>query len=106
MEIIAQIQSFSFYHESKTIYITADTIKTTIKDQNHKDIFRFKSIQAGQKICFKSKTVDFAEIVKTLRERIVFIKVLEIELNRDCKNPTPPKLIFESIKSCDISPAN
>jgi hypothetical protein len=106
MEIVVQIQSFSFYHESKAIYITGDALQTSIKDSNHPDIFRFKSLKPGQKLSFKSKTVDFADIVETLAERIVYITVAAVELSRDCKNPTGPKLIFDTVKSCDISPAS
>ena len=54
MEIVAQIQSFSFYHDSKTIYITGDAIQIKIKDQTHPDLFRFKSLKSGQKLSFKS----------------------------------------------------
>ena len=106
MEIVAQIQSFSYYHESKTTYITGDALQLSITEPNHLDVFRFKSLKAGQKLSFKTKTVNFEDIVKTLSERIVYIKVISVELSRDCKNPTAPKLIFDSIKSCDISPAN
>jgi hypothetical protein len=106
MEIVVQIQSFSFYHESKTIYLTGDALQLVIKENNHPDLFRFKTLKTGQKLSFKSKTVDFIEVVKTLTERVIFIKVVGVELSRDCKNPTAPKLIFDSLKSCDISAAN
>ena len=54
----------------------------------------------------KTKDINFQDIVKTLSERIVYIKVVAVEVNRDSKNPSAPKLIFDTIKSCDISPAN
>jgi hypothetical protein len=106
MEIVVQLQSFSFYHESKTTYISGDALQLSIKEPNHPDIFRFKSIKPGQKLSFKTKDINFQDIVKTLSERIVYIKVVAVEVNRDSKNPSAPKLIFDTIKSCDISPAN
>lgn len=106
METIVQVQSVAFYPESKTCYITAEILQLFIIDEQHLDVFQFKSLSRGQKISFKSITVDTGDILKAVSERLIFLNVSGVEKSRDCKQTTAPKFIFNSIKSCEVLPVD
>jgi hypothetical protein len=106
METIVQVQSVAFYPESKTCYITAEIIKFYITEENHQDIYQFKSLNRGEKISFKSKTSDYKDVLKAVSERLIFINVVGVDKSRDSKQSTSPKLVFDTVKSCEVLPVD
>ena len=103
MELVVELNSFSFYHKSKVLYITAEILDFKILEKNLECNY-FTNIEKGLKINLKSCKNNTDEISKILTEKIVFINVTEIEEPRDSRQSL--KYIFNSIKKCAILPEN
>ena len=103
MEIVVELNSFSFYHKSKVLYITAEILDFKLSEKSL-DSNYFQNIEKGIKINLKSGKNSTDEISKILTEKIVFLNVTEIEEPRDSRQSI--KYIFNSIKKCAILPEN
>jgi len=100
MEIAAQILNFAFYHPSQSVYCTAEVLEINIFDNENKYIHHFRTVEKGQKISFKYTKDNHRELLKSLQDRILKIRCIEVEIPKDCKHGT--KFIIERVQSCDI----
>ena len=102
MEIIVELNSFSYYHSSRIIYITGEILEFDIIEKSSTNCFA--NIEKGQKLNFKSSKIDIEKIIGVLTNKIVFLKVTNLEEPRDSRQSA--KFIFDSIKKCAILPEN
>ena len=103
MDLVVELNSFSFYHKSKALYITAEILDFKISEKSLESNY-FPNIEKGLKISLKSVKNNTEEISKILTEKIVFLNVTEIEEPRDSRQSI--KYIFNTVKKCAISPEN
>ena len=97
MEIFARFKSFSFYHKSETLYITAEVINfVTEGDKADLD----KGVEVGKSLSFKYSGNQIDQFITILKEPVAFITTNTKEAPRDPKYPE--KFIIDKLRRCDI----
>ena len=105
MNIAAQVTNFSFYHNSKAIYVTADVLEKQITAQScHQNYPHFKTVNKGDKINLNCIEENYSDILELLLNRILIFNIILVENPRDNKQGF--KFVFRKVESCAILPEN
>jgi len=101
MEIAAQINNFSYYHHSKTIYCNVEILEKGAIDLTHPSSCFFTALEKNQTISLKYIDGNCADILPILQNRILRIKLSLVEQPKN-HNQGGIKYIFETVQSCGI----
>jgi len=101
-EFAAQINNFSFYHPSQSVYCTIEILEVHIFDKDNKFINHFKTLEKGQKINLKYTEDNYKNLLEILQDRILRIRTQAVEISRDRTGSQSTKFIIESATKCAI----
>ena len=107
MEIIAKIDSFSFYHNKGCIYSSIQVIEKNITDELAPEVAKYKAVTIGDTIGLKYSGPEPLKILPLLTEIILRIKIRGVEKpQKTLKNNNEIKFTFVSVEKCAILAAN
>ena len=102
MEIFAKLKSFSFYHKSEAIYVTAEIIDFEKRADYSEEIFR--GIETGQTISFVYTGKLLAEYLELLKAPVLFVNTTQRQPAKDPKYPD--KFVIQTLRKCDMFKAS
>lgn len=101
MEIIAKLESASYYHRNQFVYCNVIVLEKRLIDLKNPNIQQFENIIIGQPINLKYNKSDTSEVLKYLPELVLYFKLTGVETKRE-KNNTSVKFLFEGCSKCAI----
>ena len=106
MEIFVVVKSFSYYHESSSIYLSCQVKEKHIfAAQTHPHYSKFLAVGKNEVINLK-KTLHgqkgLQSILQILVEDLLTFSVTDWEKPQNCRTSGNPKFIFDKIRVCGI----
>ena len=98
MEIFAKLKSYSFYHKSEALYVSAEVLNFVRNTDENLELF--KTVDTGKTLSFKYTGEKIDEFIEILKDQVVFITTSQKEPPRDQK--FPEKFIIDTLRRCDI----
>ena len=106
MEIFVVVKSFSYYHESSSIYLSCQVKEKHIfAAQTHPNYSKFLAVRKNEIINLKKTLLgpnSLQSVLQLLVEDLLKFSVTDWEKPQNCRTPGSPKFIFDKITVCGI----